>query len=77
MTSKFNRWFKRIALCFELTKKDTVETHDLDGVEVSNSLAEGWRKSPDDRKFRLITESEFDAFTEGLVEWSREENYHA
>lgn len=68
----YGTWFKRIRLSLSLSRADVVEIMRLGGIEVSSSRADGWsRPSSDARRATTMTEREFDAFTSGLVEWTK------
>lgn len=68
----YNIWYKRIRLAMELSRDDVVEIMRLGGVEISSSRADGWsRASADTRRGATMSEPEFEAFTFGLVEWTR------
>ena len=59
-------------MAFELDRKDVVEIMKTVGMPVSNSTADGWTRSEaDTRRKAEMTKEQFDAFTHGLVEWSR------
>lgn len=68
-------WYKRLRLALDLDRNDVVEVMRLGGVEISKSRADAWargRPAADERGVRqTMTASEFDAFTRGLVEWSK------
>lgn len=71
--NRYSRWFQRVRIALELTRHDVVAIVAAGGVTVSSSRADGWsrnRDASDDRR-TVMTEPEFDAFTVGLVEWSR------
>ncbi|KWT70748.1 hypothetical protein APY04_0809 [Hyphomicrobium sulfonivorans] len=69
----YNMWFKRIRLSHAMSRRDVVEAMRLGGVEVSSSRADRWtRADGDSRRGATMTEDEFDAFTRGLVEWTKE-----
>ena len=71
--SQCKTWFKRLRLVLELDRADIVEIMRLAESPVSSSQADGWmRPDNDTRRSRPMSEAEFDAFTRGLVEWSKE-----
>lgn len=72
--SQFKIWFKRIRLTLELTRTEVTEIMRLGGCPVSASRADGWmRPDTDIRRSTDMTEREFDAFTSGLVQWSKQD----
>lgn len=69
---KFNSWYNRVRMSMGLDKRNVFEIMRLGGVECSLSEIEGWqRREADTRRHRTMTEQQFDAFTSGLVEWTR------
>lgn len=71
---RYTKWLQRIRLALELDRHDIVEIMAEGGVTISSSRADGWmrrRDAVDDRRQTTMTEQEFNAFTRGLVEWSR------
>lgn len=76
----YGRWYKRIRISHRLTRDDTVEIMRLGGVVITRNRADAYQRSDDDasrgRKDGApvrMTEAEFDAFTNGLVTWTRHE----
>ncbi len=73
--SNYKTWFKRIRMAFELNRREVVEIMKIGGMPVSSSHIDGWaRPGNDAQRSRPMTEAEFDAFTFGLVEWSKRED---
>lgn len=73
--NRWNLYFRRIRSSHELDKREVQECCRLGGLEITVSRAEGWSRT-DARRSTVMTEAEFDAFTQGLVQWagrSREE----
>jgi uncharacterized protein YehS (DUF1456 family) len=69
----WNRHYKRVRGALRLTYPEVVDVCRLGGLEITRSRAEGWNRGEDDvRRFVKMTEAEFDAFTRGLMDWSRE-----
>lgn len=70
---RYTKWSQRVRLALELTRHDVVEIMAAGGVTVSSSRADGWMRRRDvaDGRRTVMSEAEFDAFTRGLVEWSR------
>lgn len=69
---KFNSWYNRVRMSMDLDKRSVSQIMRLGGVECSISEIEGWqRRENDARRHRTMTEQQFDAFTNGLVEWTR------
>ena len=70
--STWNKYLVRVAMSHQLDKAEIVEICLLGGLEISGSRAEGWKRSTSDtRRHVRMTESEFDAFTTGLVTWAK------
>jgi uncharacterized protein YehS (DUF1456 family) len=81
--SRNNQNFKRIRSAFELTRDEIVEVMALAGQEISKSKADAWQRGEGTRKMSgtgkshtqmrmvVMTDDEFDAFCEGLAQWSR------
>lgn len=78
-----NRRLKLIAGALKLTRRDIANIVTLGGVEISNSLADGWLRSESAQKHptgnsssntplarsREMGDKEFDAFCRGLKPW--------
>ena len=68
-----NTYYKRVRVALELDKHDVAEILRLGGGEASLSEIEGWsRRESDQRRYRSMSEAQFDVFTRGLVEWARD-----
>lgn len=71
--SDWNVYYKRVRTSLALSYPEVVAVCRMGGLEITRSRAEGWNRGPaDTRRFVTMSESEFDAFTIGLVEWARE-----
>jgi len=71
--SSWNRHYKRIRMILELDKRDVTEIMRLGGASESLSEIEGWQRQADDsRRYRTMSAAQFNAFTLGLVEWTRD-----
>lgn len=69
----WNAYYKRVRTSHKMERGEVVEACRLGGLEISVSRAEGWARGPSDaRRHVCMTESDFDAFTRGVVEWARE-----
>jgi hypothetical protein len=70
---RFNRWYRRICISHDLTRHEVVEIMRVAGMEISSSRADGWKRvDTESRRGATMTEPEFEAFTNGLVEWLRD-----
>jgi hypothetical protein len=56
-----------------LSRSDVVEIMRCAGVEITGGQADRWSRRDDDteRGKTGMTEDQFDAFTRGLVEWTK------
>ena len=72
MDRRFTNWFKRIRTAMRLTRRDVVAIMARGGIEISASRADGWMRHEDDDRRNVMSETEFDTFTYGLVEWVSE-----
>jgi len=77
MTS-WNTHFRRIVGSHEMSRDEIVECLRLGGMEISRSRADAWRRGWQGgtlergaRRSTPMSESEFDAFTSGLIEWAK------
>ena len=71
--TNWNGYYKRIRTAMELDRDDVVACCQLGGLEITRSRAEGWARGEHDRRRHVaMTEAEFDAFTVGLVEWTKQ-----
>lgn len=69
----WNGHFKRIRLALSLDLAEVVDICRAGGIEIAVSRVEGWKRNPrDNRRYVVMSEAEFDAFTAGLPEWARE-----
>lgn len=72
--SEYNDYFKRVRISHEMSRSDVVQCCALGGLEITGSRSEGWARGiADERRFIEMHKDEFEAFTIGLIAWSREE----
>ena len=89
MNSRNNQNLKRICTVLRINDKALVEIMAEGGIDVSRSKCNGWlrganalkkadagSRDPSDRerRMKLMSYVEFDAFCEGLVSWRRRDN---
>lgn len=70
----FNAYLKQICAAFEIKYPDDVMViMELSENPISRSKAQGWTNGSDNRKYRKMTQQEFEQFLDGLFEFHRGE----